>query len=614
MRRTRCVWASLLSLFMWGTVCSWGQTADLNCDGCVDLVDLGLFAKEWGLPDTGPVEDHVKRPIIVRSLLNDADYYAYVASDREGVYWTRYHFGIQNVLRRPGDLPTSGAAIYVLQDVFFGRCYEGRMLDVSRAKACSGGYSYPVTGTWMAYRMDSAGNYIEWDIPDHHNRIHLFFWGLDASGTATLSLGTAAEATAYNGELSCGMSFHPAEYCEAPSEVVLATDSTSSSRVLRITAESPSVFIFGCKTFNTSNDSADPAARLVGDGLWQGNDLLTKIGSSNTGYINVISEEVAACSWKVLYGETAEFTLSWAPRGKQVMWSTFGPNHSVQGHLNPAPPHVHEKLQSDASVTYTATTVNDGGWDTSGVSAGDLVIVSSGPTVGEVVSVSGTEITVNGWYPSTPSDNRVAGVFAPEGFSTLRIGGGLGSVSSKNMRLRSSIPLGTVFQDDYLSITDTLFADYAFNEDQDDADNLVDIHGVRSFTASGYAYDFKVTFGGECDVNVLYITSLPLANSVSEGKSGYVTFPPYASHHEFAGSWGSEYTQLSVSDCRVVLDGNPFVIVAGTCGPGWRMFDSDLLNSCKQYISVNHHVLPGGATPGSGDVWGVGGYISVQLQ
>jgi hypothetical protein len=292
--------------------------ADINADGVANFEDLAILANEW-LSDSN---EAILNPVIVRDIFYDGTFYVFIPADNEGKYWWRQS------LRRVGN---SGykAKNYPIDEAFFGIVRPGKWQDYSRCYAVSSAWSSDAANGWPLYYAHTPGKWIEWKIPDGHNRIHAIVRTCSTYGTLNLTLGTTSGGNDLSGELDkTSINLANDGPDKTITEIVVATKATSSGeKYLRFTLVSGTMCeIVGVHSFD--DDAIGDPSTLDTDNLAMGHDLVDTVADWMPSWSEISGQE----AYKILKSNTCELTISWEEATQTTYkWTSYGCAHYRSG-------------------------------------------------------------------------------------------------------------------------------------------------------------------------------------------------------------------------------------------------------------------------------------------
>jgi hypothetical protein len=264
---------------------------------------------------------------IVRDKVHAGSYYVYIpaSADANDGYYTKWH------LRWPLQNPLAGGGKFPIGSVLFGQVYEGKFQDANEASTVSGTWTHndekddgsQWNSTFTNYhhvrRSSTANNYLLYDIPDNHNRIHVMYYTATTAGQIGVSWSDGTTTGIDTTTISTQGSKNIAE-------AVIGDNTTlkGTSRVLKLNVNSGSnIIIGGVRSFNTSV-IGDPSTNT--GGVWTGHDLIdTKAAHSYSWNDNL--SPIAEQSYEVFYSNTCELTISWSQEGKAAKWTGYGAHY-----------------------------------------------------------------------------------------------------------------------------------------------------------------------------------------------------------------------------------------------------------------------------------------------
>jgi len=260
------------------------------------------------------------QPVIVRDIFYEGLYWAYIPADDDGEYYWRQAF----------TWPYTSAEAkkcYPMEEAHFGIVRPAKWQDYSRKAGHSGSSSFSYSG-WNGGAINSQDEYLEWEIPNGHNRIHLIFLAVSTrADDVDVDLGVSGDPNSLNGELDItNLDF--SSYGTMVYEIAVATTSTSVDRILRITNRtSSSCEIWGIHSFDTDGNG-DPNTVLAGDGLAMGHDIVDVLQTAGN-YIPWTHTVIAGEGAKtIFYVSEIEQAIAWKPIGEaDFQWTTYGKPH-----------------------------------------------------------------------------------------------------------------------------------------------------------------------------------------------------------------------------------------------------------------------------------------------
>ncbi len=270
------------------------------------------------------------KPVVARDWFYEGFYYifTYLGYGR----WARW------TLQWIAGATTAGRLSFHISDVYIGEVHPAKWQDFTR-KSGSNGISNvgPVNG-WVLAQANQVGEWIEWDLPPGHDRVHVIIWARNISGIWNITNG--ASGTEGYDVTSIDSADAGLKNPNGISEEVVATNMTGTGNKLRLTCasvETAGCYVVGIHSFNT-NTIGDPATIYTagegGDDLAMGFDLVDIIGDNSDWYMN--HEALLANTPMIMSKNTAEFTVSWRPHNHAdgLMWTAYSPAHYGGGEAN----------------------------------------------------------------------------------------------------------------------------------------------------------------------------------------------------------------------------------------------------------------------------------------
>lgn len=194
--------------------------------------------------------------------------------------------------------------------------------------------------------------------------------------------------------------------------------------------------------------------------------------------------------------------------------------------------------------------------------------------------------------------------FVPTTAATLYVA----STAVGDMSNTTTVPLGTLYEDDNITCVVEGYGDNA----ADAGDDFLVARITQDWSVAGCGLSVGIKWGGSADIDyqgdtpACYVPSLTLDPLMT----GNVQILPSST----LTALGSDYAGLRGNKVRVIPTGRDFLIEAGSLGPVQSIFEAELSN--KLYFAVDVAAMQntdaGGGMAGSGDVWSMGGWISVR--
>jgi len=529
-------------------------------------------------------------PTIVRSLFTQGQYFVFVGLG-DGRF-ARYTLECPYV----GDTGCQYRNIFSVSKVDVGTARPGKWQDYARRSGVGGAWSAVPDNGW-AMVGGTEGEYIEWDIPDGHNRIHLITKNRSTYGDLTIS---------WDDDTSVGLDLTTIDTAEefwgvgasGIKEYVLATNSTATSRTLKILVVNAELcYVVGIHSFNTSG-VGDPSTVNGTDSLAEGHDLVDCIDSSDTAF-KATSLPVCGDMVNICADNTFGFVVIWAPDGGVKAVTATGSAHYSS---------------ADAPLTITTNPVL---W-IGGSSQGDMTSIVDIP-LGEIHTDNQITILYAGGYGAFTSKtitgisaaNPAVVTSAAHGFingDTVRIHGVRGNMGDDVVNGNTYTVANKADNTFELAGCDTSGKTYtSYGKADNTAVALLGLAFTETFSPGGYGVAAVLNWTGDCDATPVYCPLLPFVS----GLEGIAVFPPDTTKYPFTvGDTTKDYDQESNRISLLFKDKRIKVEMANVASVNhiWEQYEGTKL---KCYCRIDPLSMPGGANPNAVQ-WAIGGTISIQ--
>lgn len=540
-------------------------------------------------------------PVIVRDLLTEGNYWVFTPSG-DGIRWVRWS------LRWVGVDTPHAKLIYHIGNVDIGVVRPGKWQTLARASGTNGTITESAIQGWSKIIANTDDEYVEWDIPDGHNRIHVIIYANASLGTWNITNG----ASGTDGYDVTSIDLETTGFPGAsPAEIVIATNMSGTGNKLRMTADTTNgdCVMYGIHSFNT-NEIGDPSTVNVGDSLSEGHDLVdmydpTGATYPSTFFMNRIA--VAGESVLIMAQNTLEFTVRWAPDGETTKWTAYSSSHFGSGEADFVT-RMKKLVITDVTAADPAVVTSNG----HGLANGDTVVITD--VVGNMGDdvLNGNEFTVAGADANTfqlDSTDTIGKTYTSGGIaSSSSLGPELwiNGASQGDMTNVTDIPLGEIHADGRMAIHVYGYS----NWDEDAAppaqssQDLLEIAMIQQFTSSGFGFSVELNWTGDCDVTTAYIPSVPM-----EIEPVIVVFPPDTV--EYLSTLGSSDYSQENNIASMRLEQQYVRIESTGTGPIFKILDTSGAGSDKMLFQVDLDHMPGRTNPND-KRWVLGGTVSVQ--
>ena len=186
----------------------------------------------------------------------------------------------------------------------------------------------------------------------------------------------------------------------------------------------------------------------------------------------------------------------------------------------------------------------------------------------------------------------------------VQITGGVGGTMDEV----ATVPLGYIATGDAI----TTIADGYGDDGINGAGSALHAKITSEFTKGGLSVNDNITWIGDAQIDATdgpYVPSV-LLPSASEG-AVVMTGNIYALPDNTPTDLTADDFVIHSNKVTVVPDNKLFVIEASSIGPIQKVFPNSVADKSKFYFQIEVDLLNGGGTPSSGDIWALGGNISV---
>ncbi len=530
---------------------------------------------------------------IARSLFTQQQYFVFqkLADGR----YVRYTLEVP-----VGATADSGGAytdFFPVAKVDVGTVRPGKWQNYTRRSGIGGTWSAVPDNGWDFYAA-TENEYLEWDIPDGHNRIHLFTKNRSTYGTLGIS---------WDDDTTTGLDLTAVDTSETPGgvgingvrEYVLATTSTATSRTLKVKVTSAAAcYLAGIHSFDTDG-TGDPSTVNGSDSLAEGHDFVDILDHTDTLFkctnLPVGSDMVNIGSDNII-----GFAIIWAPNGEVDSVTATGSAH-------------YNVSTNDAPLTMFAGPELFVG----GATKGSMASIADIP-LGEIHTDNRISIDMTGYgaFTSkkitdiTPANPAVVTSTA-HGYSNgdvVRISGVIGTIGADVVN-GNSYTIANKTDDTFeLAACDTSGKAYTSSGRADlTVDNLLQMTINQTFGPGGMGLSAALDWTGNCDCETAYN---PLFAFVS-GLTGIATFPPDDTEYPFTvGDEVEGYDQESNS-ISILLKDKDLKIDVTSVQPVSHIWEQSAGTKLKLQCQIDVAAMAGGINP-NGDHWTIGGFISIQ--